>query len=189
MLSPAEQRELMDIAWKSIRRTVRGEDCRTPAGAVERALMPESMLSQPAGAFVSLYNRRRIARLLRGHRVRNPARRDSFTTRRAFGDGRPAFPAVTEDELDDIQIEISVLSPLREISAIEEIQVGKHGLFIVAGMYRGLLLPQVAVKHRWNVTRFLEETCVKAGLPRDQWKHAETNIYIFSAQIIEQKPS
>lgn len=188
MLSPAEQKELMDIAWKSMRRTVRGEDVEQPQGQ-SKSFNSESMLSQVMGAFVSLYNNGELRGCL-GVIASETSLAETVSQlagRSATED--PRFPSVTEDELDDIQIEISVLSPLREISAIEEIQVGKHGLFIVAGMYRGLLLPQVAVKHRWNVTRFLEETCVKAGLPRDQWRHAETNIYIFSAQIIEQKPS
>lgn len=188
MLSPAEQKELMDIAWKSMRRTVGGEDAEQLQGQ-SKGFNSESMLSQAAGAFVSLYNNGELRGCL-GVIASETSLAETVSQlagRSATED--PRFPSVTEDELDDIQIEISVLSPLREISAIEEIQVGKHGLFIVGGMYRGLLLPQVAVKHRWNVTRFLEETCVKAGLPRDQWKHAETNIYIFSAQIIEQEPS
>ena len=188
MLSPAEQKELMDIAWKSMRRTVRGEDTEQ-SQEESKSLNSESMLSQAAGAFVSLYNNGELRGCLGviASETSLAVTVSQLAGRSATED--PRFPSVTEDELDDIRIEISVLSPLREISAIEEIQVGKHGLFIVAGMYRGLLLPQVAVKYRWNVTRFLEETCVKAGLPRDQWKHAETNIYIFSAQIIEQEPS
>jgi len=187
MLSPVEQRELMDIAWKSIRCTVGGDDGEGLQTQPE-SFNPESMLAQPAGAFVSLYNNGELRGCLGVIASDAPLAEtvSQLAGRSATED--PRFSAVTEDELDDLQVEISVLSPLREISAIEEIQVGKHGLFVVAGMYRGLLLPQVAVKHRWNVTRFLEETCLKAGLPRDQWKHAETNIYIFSAEIIEQKP-
>jgi len=187
MLSPAEQKELMEIACKSIRRTIRGEDAEQSQEQL-KSLNAESMLAQPAGAFVSLYNNGELRGCL-GVIVSDASLAETVSQlagRSATED--PRFPTVTADELDDIQIEISVLSALQEISSIEEIEVGKHGLFIVAGMYRGLLLPQVAVKHRWNVTRFLEETCVKAGLPRDQWKHAETNIYIFSAEIIEQKP-
>ena len=188
MLSPAEQKELMDIAWKSIRRTVRRNGAEG-SQKHPKSVSSESMLSQPAGAFVSLYNNGELRGCLGVIVSETSLAETVFQLAGRSATEDPRFPAVTEDELNDIQIEISVLSSLREITAIEEIQVGKHGLFIVAGMYRGLLLPQVAVKHRWNVNQFLEETCVKAGLPRDQWKHAETNIYIFSAQIIEQKPS
>jgi len=188
MVSLVERKKLMDIAWGSIKHTVSGK----AFGPLDEALMncdPESILSQPAGAFVSLYYRGELRGCL-GVIVAESSLAETVSQlagRSATED--PRFIPVTEDELDDILVEISVLSPLTEISAIEEIEVGKHGLFVVAGMYRGLLLPQVAVKHHWNAARFLEETCVKAGLPRDQWKHAETNIYIFSAEIIEQKPS
>ncbi|MGA7160398.1 MAG: AmmeMemoRadiSam system protein A [Bacteroidota bacterium] len=187
MMGADEQRELVDIASKSVRRIVRGE-------AAERSQQRKtfdagSVLSQPAGAFVTLYKRGELRGCL-GVIVSEAPLAETVSQlagRSATED--PRFPPVIEDELKDIRVEISVLSPLKEISSIEEIQVGKHGIFISAGMYRGLLLPQVAVKHRWNTIQFLEETCVKAGLPRDQWKHAETNIYIFSAEIIEQKPS
>ena len=148
---------------------------------------PQSILAQPAGAFVSLYHKKELRGCLGVIAAESSLAEtvSQLAGRSATED--PRFTAVTEDELDDIQLEISVLSPLTEISAIEEIQIGTHGFFVVAGMYRGLLLPQVAVKYHWNVVRFLEEACVKAGLPQDQWKHAETNIYIFSAEIIEQK--
>jgi AmmeMemoRadiSam system protein A len=186
MLSPAEGKELLDIAWNSVRRTVQGKGPE-PMAAQHASADPDGMLSQPAGAFVSLYRRGELRGCL-GLIVSEAPLAETVSQlagRTAVED--PRFPAVTPDELDDLRIEISVLSPLKEISSIEEIRIGKHGLFIVAGMYRGLLLPQVAVKHHWNVTRFLEETCVKAGLPRDQWKHAETSMYIFSAEIIEQQ--
>jgi len=168
MLTANEQRELIDIAWKSIRRTVLGESVDRPQ-PLSKSYHAESMLSQPAGAFVTL-NKKGELRGCLGVIVSEAPLAETVSQlagRSATED--PRFFPVTEEELDDIQIEISVLTPLREISAIEEIQVGKHGIFISAGMYRGLLLPQVAVKHRWNVTQFLEETCVKAGLPRDQW--------------------
>ncbi len=187
MLCADEQKELVDIASKSIRRTVRGEAAGRPPRS--KSFDSESALSQPAGAFVSLYKKGELRGCL-GVIVSETSLAETVSQlagRSATED--PRFSPVTEDELNDIQVEISVLSPLREISAIDEIQIGKHGIFISAGMYRGLLLPQVAVKHHWSVNRFLEETCVKAGLPRDQWKHAETNIYIFSAEIIEQKQS
>ncbi|HTY10100.1 MAG TPA: AmmeMemoRadiSam system protein A [Bacteroidota bacterium] len=186
MLSPAEKRELLDIAWKSVRRTVQG-NAHGPIKAPRQSINTESMLWQPAGAFVSLYRHGELRGCL-GLIVSEAPLAETVSQlagRTATED--PRFPAVTPGELDGLRIEISILSPLKEISAIEEIQVGKHGLFIVAGMYRGLLLPQVAVKHRWNVTRFLEETCIKAGLPPDQWKHAETAIYTFTAEIIEQE--
>ena len=99
----------------------------------------------------------------------------------AFHD--PRFWPLEPGEFDSIHIEISVLSPLREISSIEEIQVGKHGIYIIKGAYRGVLLPQVATEYNWNRIQFLDQTCIKAGLMPGCWKEPNTIIYIFSAEI------
>ncbi len=103
----------------------------------------------------------------------------------AFND--PRFPAVTLDEVKDLEIEISVLSPLKRIKNIEEIVVGRHGLIIRRGLMRGLLLPQVATEWGWDRQEFLKQTCFKAGLPGDAWKDSAAEIYIFSAEIFSEK--
>jgi len=97
----------------------------------------------------------------------------------AFDD--PRFPPLKAEELKDLELEISVLSPLKKIRDIHEIEVGKHGLYIVRGYHSGLLLPQVAIEYGWDRETFLEETCYKAGLPPDAWRDAQTEIYVFSA--------
>lgn len=97
----------------------------------------------------------------------------------AFHD--PRFPALKADELADLSYEVSVLSPLKRIKDINEIEVGKHGLYIIRGYNSGLLLPQVAVEHNMDRESFLRETCYKAGLPPQAWQEKETEIYIFSA--------
>ena len=94
----------------------------------------------------------------------------------------PRFPPLRKDELEIINIEISVLSPLRKIEDIKEIEVGKHGLIISKGFHRGLLLPQVATENNWDKITFLRHTCLKAGLPTDAWQQGAT-IEIFSAQV------
>jgi AmmeMemoRadiSam system protein B/AmmeMemoRadiSam system protein A len=99
----------------------------------------------------------------------------------AFQD--PRFSPVTKKELKDLDIEISVLTPFKQITDVSEIEVGKHGLYIEQGFYSGLLLPQVATEYGWDRNTFLEHTCRKAGLPPDAWKDKDTRIYIFSADI------
>ena len=91
------------------------------------------------------------------------------------------YPMKTED-LADFTLDISVLSPLEKASSVEEIQVGIHGIYIIKGNYRGVLLPQVATEYGWNRDEFLQHTCVKAGLPQDAWQGG-CDIYIFSAQV------
>ena len=103
----------------------------------------------------------------------------------AFSD--PRFPPVSEDELDKLHIEISVLTPLRRISNVEEIQVGRDGIYIKKGFNSGLLLPQVATDYGWDRNTFLEQTCYKAGLPPNAWKEKTCEIYIFSADIFGEK--
>jgi uncharacterized protein (TIGR00296 family) len=84
--------------------------------------------------------------------------------------------------LDALSIEISALTPEREVHAVQDIEIGRHGLIIERGHRRGLLLPQVATEHGWNVETFLEHTCLKAGLPPDAWKH-DARILIFEAEV------
>ena len=99
----------------------------------------------------------------------------------AFQDSR--FKPVAQSELNDLDIEISVLTPLQKISDVEEITVGKHGIYIIKDYQSGLLLPQVATEQGWDRKTFLEHTCTKAGLPEEAWKDPSTEIYIFSADI------
>jgi AmmeMemoRadiSam system protein A len=99
----------------------------------------------------------------------------------AFHDTR--FDPVNTKEWKDIDIEISVLTPMKKIEDIAEIEVGTHGLYIEKGYHSGLLLPQVATEYNWDRITFLEHTCYKAGLPKDAWKSKDTNISIFSADI------
>ncbi len=95
----------------------------------------------------------------------------------------PRFPPLTKEELKDIEVEISVLSPLNIVENINDIQIGKHGLVISKGSRHGILLPQVAIENRWDRETFLEQLCFKAGLPSQAWKEAE--LYSFTAEIIK----
>lgn len=96
----------------------------------------------------------------------------------------PRFPPVSAEELKDLEIEISVLSPLRKIDSPQLIEVGKHGLVISKGDYKGLLLPQVAVENHWSRQTFLEQACLKAGLASDSWKSG-AEIFIFEAIVLD----
>ncbi len=102
----------------------------------------------------------------------------------AFHD--PRFPTLTKAELDKIEIEISVLTPMERIAGPEEIEIGVHGLFIRKGFNSGLLLPQVATRYDWDPVTFLQQTCHKAGLGTDDWK-SDAQIWRFSAEIFSEK--
>jgi len=92
------------------------------------------------------------------------------------------FPPAQPGEIEELTIEISVMSPLMKVADVEEIQVGRDGLVISSGMQRGLLLPQVPVEWGWDREEFLCHTCLKAGLPEDAWR-GDVLIERFEAEV------
>jgi hypothetical protein len=93
------------------------------------------------------------------------------------------FTPVTTQELPLLEYEISVMSPIRRVLDIKEIKVGKQGLIMKQGDIEGILLPQVPVEEHWGRDTFIEETCLKAGLPRQAWKDDDTDIFMFTALV------
>jgi len=96
------------------------------------------------------------------------------------------FYPVTSEELPELTIEISALTPLQRVRNVEEIEVGKHGIYIIRGSHRGLLLPQVATQYEWDRDTFLSQTCRKAGLPESAWCDPQTSIQVFSAEVFSE---
>jgi len=142
-------------------------------------------LSVARGAFVTLHR----AGKLRGcvGQVEKPGPLAEVVARAAIGaalhDSR--FRPVAVEEVATLDIELSVLSPLEPI-ALEAIVVGQHGLMVIRERSKGILLPQVAAERKWSGQRFLEETCVKAGLPQDAWRDPATQILAFSAEVFSE---
>ena len=95
----------------------------------------------------------------------------------------PRFSRMRAEEMSELEIEVSLLTPPRPIRP-EELETGIHGLVVERGTRRGLLLPQVAVEHRLGREQYLAEACAKAGLPREAWKDPETKLYGFQCEII-----
>ncbi len=175
-LSREEQRWLLELA----RRAIAFQFSAATLDLVEvskQSLSPQ--VRQPAGAFVTLNRQGELRGCIGAIQSQKPLFQTVAACARAaaFRDAR--FPPLTREELEGVEIEISVLSPLYAIRP-EELRVGEHGLLVTQGFQRGLLvtqgfqrgllLPQVASEHGWTVEQFLEETCAKAGLARDAWK-------------------
>ncbi|MBN2688231.1 MAG: AmmeMemoRadiSam system protein A [Deltaproteobacteria bacterium] len=175
-LSHDDKARLLEIARKSIESRLSGKSPPVPSGC-------SPVLSEDRGAFVTLKKNGALRGCIGSFEARGPlySTVEEMARSAAFHD--PRFPPLSADELDEVTIEISALTPLRRIAGIEEIEVGKHGIYIVRGFYRGVLLPQVATEYNWDKVTFLEETCHKAGLQANAWKDKETEIYIFSADI------
>lgn len=98
----------------------------------------------------------------------------------------PRFDPLEKEEIDQVEIEVSILSEPKKIESISEIEVGKHGLIVRRGPFQGLLLPQVAVEHNWDKITFLQYTCIKAGLSPNDYKDKETEIFIFTAEVFSE---
>lgn len=98
----------------------------------------------------------------------------------------PRFPAVSAAELAALEIEISLLGPPVFITGPAQIEIGRHGLIITAHGRRGLLLPQVAAEYGWSAPEFLAQTCLKASLSPDAWRHHGARLQVFETEIIDQ---
>jgi uncharacterized protein len=142
---------------------------------------PSPHLSEPRGAFTTLYCQRKLRGCVGYPTALLPLFRTVIETARAAAFDDPRFIPLTIAEVGDLAVSLSVLSPLRPISP-EAVEVGRHGLLISDGPRRGLLLPQVPVEHGWDRITFLEQTCRKAGLPLDAWQSG-TAIEAFTAEV------
>ncbi len=180
-ISAADQEMLFKVARESIKAHLKGE----------KSVLPEvtsPILTTPTGVFVTLHRHGRLRGCIGYLEACKPllASVQEMAVAAAFGD--PRFPSLREDELADLDFEISVLSPMHQIKNIEEIQVGRDGIYLERGGCRGLLLPQVATEYGWDRLTFLKQTCTKACLPQDAWEDQATRIYIFSAKILHEPP-
>jgi MEMO1 family protein len=175
-LTDEEKASLHRIARSAIEAALDGRSYQ-PAEKMTDAL------STPCGAFVTLKKKGSLRGCI-GHIVgRYPVAETISQMAVAAALQDPRFPPVTRTEWPNIEIEISVLTPLKEISDPAVIEVGRHGIYIQKGDRSGLLLPQVATEYGWDKMTFLEQTCRKAGLTTDAWKDRSAKLYIFSAQI------
>ncbi len=177
-LTPAEKRELLHIAKVTIENVVQGK-------SVPKFNVTSDRLKEKRGAFVTI-NKNHQLRGCIGYIL--PVKPLYQTVREVAEEAAlhdPRFMAVRPNELSHLQIEISVLTvpkPLKN-KDLSKIKIGRDGLIIRKDGYQGILLPQVATDYHWNRTEFVEETCRKAGLPRDAWKDPDTEILYYSAEV------
>lgn len=175
-LGPQERETLLRIARASVEAAVRG-DSAPPVPEVPPAL------ARKQAAFVTL----RADGELRGcvgaiFAVRGLAEQVRESALAASGDRR--FPRLRAEELPRLEYEITLLSPLVPLQDPETVVVGRDGLMLVQGDYRGVLLPSVPVEHGWDRARFLEEIGVKAGLGRRAWRQSGTQLFSFSGETV-----
>jgi len=171
-----EKKILKDIARSTIEAVVRGK--KPP----EFKNIPDK-LKKPFGVFVTITKHGNLRGCI-GHIIADqPLYKICQEMAEAAALHDPRFDPVRESELSEIEIEISVLTPMERVKDFKDIVIGRDGLLVRRGYQSGLLLPQVATDYGWTVEEFLEQTCIKAGLPEDAYKLKDTEIYKFSAQI------
>ncbi len=179
-LSKKEQQTLLTLARETLETWIKEQ--KVPED-IESRYDITNLLKEEMGVFVTLNKKSRLRGCIGYVTGQDSLYRSVMANAVNASTRDPRFRAVTPDELKEIHIEISVMTPLTEVKDIEEIEVGKHGLVMSKGFRRGLLLPQVPVEWKWNRTEFLENTCRKAGLPTGCWKDEDVKIEKFSAQV------
>ena len=173
-LTESQQQILLRLAREALEESVR-------TGSLSPIEPPADAPCEKCGAFVTLHKEGRLRGCV-GHIVSaKPLYQTVRECARASALEDSRFDPVEPEELSRLHVEISVLSPLADITP-EQIEVGRHGLLVSRGGMRGLLLPQVAVEWKWDRERFLSETCRKAGLPEDEWRRG-ARVQAFTAQI------
>jgi AmmeMemoRadiSam system protein B/AmmeMemoRadiSam system protein A len=180
-LSDEDKVVLLRLARNTVDSYVRSG--RIPA--VDEATLSENVKT-PCGAFVTLHKDGKLRGCIGRFSPDEPLYKvvQQMSVSSSTQDSR--FPAVSPDELNDIEIEISVLTPLKKISSIDEIELGKHGIYIKQGYSSGTFLPQVATETGWSKEEFLGHCSRdKAGLGWDGWKTAE--LFTYEALIFSEK--
>lgn len=176
-LEDKDKGTLLDIARLAIASYI--VDKRIPVIKSE-----ESSLNRKCGVFVSLHNKKDLRGCIGVFTSEDPLYKTVaiMAASAAFED--PRFDSVTEEEVKDLDIEISILTPLKKIDDPKKIEVGRDGIYIVKGSHKGVLLPQVAVEHDFDRNMFLDHTCLKAGLKAGDWREG-AEIYTFEAEIFD----
>jgi uncharacterized protein len=171
--SPEERALLLQLAHQSIAAALEHHEISLVA--------PTAHLAEPRGVFTTLYYRGDLRGCV-GYvfAVMSLYRTVAESARgAAFDDSR--FTPVTRDQAPELKVSLSILSPAEPIRP-EDVEIGRHGLLVKLGAYRGLLLPQVPVEHEWDRITFLEQTCKKAGLPSNAWQTG-AQVEAFTAEV------
>lgn len=179
-LAADDRQRLLTLARRALTARVRHD--RPPA--VERG----GALDLPCGAFVTIHHRGSLRGCLGRIEADQPLSEVVGHLAAVVSDSDPRFNPVSPGELDQLDIEISVLTPPREVTSLDDIDVGRHGLIVEQGRFRGLLLPQVATEHGWDRRTFVEQTCHKAGLSADAWTRG-ARLLVFEAEVFGESTS
>ena len=145
----------------------------------------EGVFAERHGVFVTLHVRHRLQGCIGVIEAKEPLGEAIVRCAASAALEDPRFAPMKPEQLAELSIEISLLSAMEPI-APESIEIGRHGLFVQHHAQRGLLLPQVAIEHRLTREQFLEETCRKAGLPREAWRDPGARLFAFTCEVFSE---
>ena len=177
-MTDKQKKTLLEVARKVIEAAVRNE----PISGFESE---DPLFNEKRGCFVTIHNHGDLRGCIGQFQPSQPL----IETIREMAiaatcDSRFTMNPITSAELDKIDIEISVLSPLEKTDDPLSLELGKHGIYIKNGWTSGCFLPQVATETGWSKEEFLSNCCGgKAGLPPDAWKQPDTEVFLFTAEI------
>ena len=174
MLSETQREAFLDLARRAVSAAASGEPLPdVPEGDAFRG---------EGGAFVTLKKRGALRGCIGHFTGTGSLGRTVVDMAASAAVNDPRFPAVSPSEVDDLTIDISILSPMEPASP-GDVMPGTHGLYIRKGFRSGTLLPQVAEEEGWDRETFLAHTCLKAGLPPDSWKKDDVQLYTYTAEV------
>jgi len=180
-LNHEHRRTLLKIARLAVEGEVTGAaaDVQRPADAA---------LNRPCGVFVTLHVKGQLRGCIGTFQSNKPLYRTiDDMARAAVHDSRFVNQRLLESEFKDLDIDISVLSPLQKTDDPLSLQLGVHGIYIKKGVASGCFLPQVAGEMNWNKQQFLSYCCEhKAGLPADAWRDPDTEVLLFTAEVFSE---
>lgn len=177
-VSPERQHLLLALVRQTIERRLGIDGSGTPVDPDEPFYGKEEF-----GSFVTLHRQGNLRGCIGYIQPVAPLKEQIRMCAVAAAFQDPRFQPVTAAEWPDVDLEISLLFPPVPVEKLEDIEIGRDGLIVSAGMRKGLLLPQVAADYGWDRETFLEETCRKAGLPEDKWREEGTLVERFAAFV------
>ncbi len=175
-LSDEGKRYLKDLVQLSILQHLQDKDGSPPKP-------PTLQLEKFLGAFVTLKRNGRLRGCIGHLQGTKPLYETIWDMARAAAFSDPRFPPLSAQEARDLSVEISILGPIEPCPDPSQIEIGRHGLIVKQGMNQGLLLPQVAEEWGWDREKFLEQTCLKAGLSPDSWRKPGVEVLWFEAEV------
>jgi len=181
-IAQEDQKLLLQLARESVAAAVAG----APRSA---AATGQGILGQRRGCFVTLTNKGRLRGCIGTfHPTRPLGEQVVEMATAAARDPRFVFEPILTDELDDLTVQVSVLSELQPIDNPLDIELGVHGIYLVSGAVSGCFLPEVATETGWSKEEFFRHCCVsKAGLPPEAWRNGTAKVYVFTSEKFDDK--